>query len=322
MDIAAFAELAVGYQRDFLAAATMTWLGRVPETAPLHRRLVNFPRPLTGKLPGRCDDPAMTRVHARARRTTVPSAKGPSDRCVSAPAAPGTRPTGSQTVSPPPMPRTGTCTATPSLMGALLSTPRIVLGPSSVRCASALSKRRRKYHSLESLLMHSHAFFSFYEDSSCGSGVRLLDRPVCFGISKCRRKGHRLELLLVHCDAFTLRRGSSQGSYAGRPCLGVFPCLSRRRVVGCIRRPISAVDAKQAAVMGHSFMRVSSFLQLSAVTLNVCLWSAASHWRGKSGETTYFPADVFAICVFPSGFQCHRAAMQFLASGGGVWNNA
>ena len=59
--------------------------------------------------------------------------------------------------------------------------------------------------------------------------------------------------------------------------LGVFPCLSRRRVVCCIRRPISVGAAQQAAVMYLSFIRVPSFLQHSAVFLNVCLWSAASH---------------------------------------------
>ena len=41
VDLAALAELAKGYQYDFQAAGMETWLGRVPEIAPLHRRLVS-----------------------------------------------------------------------------------------------------------------------------------------------------------------------------------------------------------------------------------------------------------------------------------------
>ena len=72
--------------------------------------------------------------------------------------------------------------------------------------------------------------------------------------------------------------------------------------------------AQQAAVMYHGGIRLSSFVKLSAVFLHVCLLSAA-HLRGKSGEATYVTADGFAICVFPSGFQCHRSVMQSTGEG-------
>ena len=40
MDLAALAELAAGYQRDFQAASMETWLSGVQETASLHGRLL------------------------------------------------------------------------------------------------------------------------------------------------------------------------------------------------------------------------------------------------------------------------------------------
>ena len=157
VDLAAFAEPAVRYQRDFLAAASMTWLSKVPETAPLHRRLLGSLRWSPGDSQRR-DDPAVARVHARARRATVPSAEALPEDCLVAPAAPGSRPIGSRTVSPPLMPRTGTGTAALPFMRAPLSSPRTVLGSSSAWWASAFSKRRRKGHRFRSLLVHLFAF--------------------------------------------------------------------------------------------------------------------------------------------------------------------
>ena len=87
VDLAALAELAGEYQRDFQAATMETWLSRVQETAPLHERLLGSLSQSLGNSQRAVTTPAMTRVHARARRATVPSAKVPLERCVTSPEA-------------------------------------------------------------------------------------------------------------------------------------------------------------------------------------------------------------------------------------------
>ena len=67
--------------------------------------------------------------------------------------------------------------------------------------------------------------------------------------------------------------------------------------------------------MYHSCSRVPSFLQHSVVFLNVCLWAGClaltrQVWRGH-----VLHGNGFAICVLPSGLQCHRAAMQSTGEG-------
>ena len=90
------------------------------------------------------------------------------------------------------------------------------------------------------------------------------------------------------------------------------PCLSWRRVVCCIRRPISAGAAQQAAVMYHIVARVPSFLQHSAVFLNVCLWVSClaltrQVWQGHVLYGRRWPFGIFhfrdALFGFTSVFR-------------------
>ena len=119
--------------RDAGDGLTWTWR-RLPSGRWGYQR----PRPVARALPARCDDTGPdVRPRQGASRDGSHGQGAVRERCDRAPAAPGSRPTGSQTVSPLLVLRTGACTATPPLVGALLSTPRTELGTSSVRCASA-----------------------------------------------------------------------------------------------------------------------------------------------------------------------------------------
>ena len=68
VDLAASAERAVGNQRDFQAAALETWLSRVPEIAPLRRRLVCSLGQSPGNTQRAVTTPALTRPRQGASR--------------------------------------------------------------------------------------------------------------------------------------------------------------------------------------------------------------------------------------------------------------
>lgn len=145
VDLTAFAELAGEYQNDFRGSSMEVWLSSLPETGLTHRRrgCSLGQSPTTSKRA--VTTLATTRAHVKANRASVLSGQGPLERCRTALAAPASRTSRTQTLSPLPVLRTGTCTATPPLMGALLS-PHTGLSSSTSRCASAFSRRRRKCH--------------------------------------------------------------------------------------------------------------------------------------------------------------------------------
>merc|ERR1712107_25859 len=137
--LTAFAELAGEYQNDFRGSSMEVWLSSLPETGLTHRRrgCSLGQSPTTSKRA--VTTLATTRAHEKANRAVVRSGQGPLERCRTALSAPASRTSRTQTLSPLPVLRTGTCTATPPLMGALLS-PHTGLSSSTSRCASAFSR--------------------------------------------------------------------------------------------------------------------------------------------------------------------------------------